>query len=131
MDTYPSGGLVPQLILLGNLFAVLVLRNILCDRMMRMRLLGIGLITHYSGCLYIGLDWICRVWRGSCRRQMCKWIWAAKSGWSMASLYFPPTLLESTDMTCVFEHYYYRTPAAGQIWRPAFLVRDGLSPSNP
>lgn len=36
-------------------------------------------------------------------------------------------LLESTDMTCVFGHCYHRTPAAGHLWRPAFLVRHGLS----
>jgi hypothetical protein len=39
-----------------------------------------------------------------------------------------PILLESTDMTCVFGHYYHLTPAAGHLWRSAFPVWDGLSP---
>jgi hypothetical protein len=40
------------------------------------------------------------------------------------SLYiFSPTLQESTAMTCIFGITSHRTPAAGQIWCPAFLVR--------
>jgi hypothetical protein len=50
LDTYTSGGLVPQFIVLGNLLAVLVLRNVLRDRMMRVRLIGISRKTHYGGC---------------------------------------------------------------------------------
>lgn len=56
MYAYTRGGLVPQLIVLGHLFAVLVLGNILCDRMVRVRLVGISLNTHYGGCWYVELD---------------------------------------------------------------------------
>jgi len=56
MYAYTRSGLVPQLIVLGNLIAVLILGDILCDRMMRVRLVGISLDSHYGGCRYVGLD---------------------------------------------------------------------------
>ena len=56
MDAYTRGGLVSQLILLGDLFAVLILGDVLCDRMMRVRLVGISLDSHYGGCWYGKLD---------------------------------------------------------------------------
>jgi hypothetical protein len=48
--TYALCSLVSQLILLGNLIAVLILWDILCDGMVGMRLLGVGFSTHCGGC---------------------------------------------------------------------------------
>jgi hypothetical protein len=48
-NTYTSGSLVSQLVLLWDLLAVLILGSVLCNRMMRMRVLAIGLSTHYGG----------------------------------------------------------------------------------
>jgi len=56
MYAYTRSGLVPQLIVLRDLFAILILGDILCDRMMRVRLVGISLDSHYGGCWYVKLD---------------------------------------------------------------------------
>ena len=56
MYAYTRSGLISQLIVLGNLFAVLILGNILCDRVVRVRLVGISLDSHYGGCRYVELD---------------------------------------------------------------------------
>ena len=47
--TYTSRSLVPQFILLWDLVAVLVLGDILCNGMVRMRLCGISLDAHDGG----------------------------------------------------------------------------------